>query len=282
MGDVHGARTRTCTTDGHRLAYDVRGEGDRVVVLVPGLLMSRRMQWPLADALAAAGLRVVTMDPLGTGESDRPTDYWRYSMPIAARQLVALLDELEVRRAVVLGTSAGAAMTLAAADFAPERLHGIVVEGPVLDRAMAFAAACCAPLLAGWTYGKPLARGLSRVARALPRRFGLVPDLTLDWLAQDSAASAAALQGFIYGGPRLAKDVREGLRPRALVIGYRLFDPIHRPADARRLAEEMSDARLVWARTWLELRYRPDRLAPLIAEFVRDCYASAAGSAVPA
>ena len=60
--------------DGQRLAYTVHGSGDRVTVLMPGLLLSQKMQAPLARNLAKRGNRVITFDPLGHGASDRPRD----------------------------------------------------------------------------------------------------------------------------------------------------------------------------------------------------------------
>ena len=67
--------------DGQRLAYTVHGEGPRLTVLLHGLLFNQRMHEALARALAARGNRVVTLDLLGHGDSDRPRDKWRYSMP---------------------------------------------------------------------------------------------------------------------------------------------------------------------------------------------------------
>ena len=67
--------------DGQRLAYTGHGEGPRLTVLLHGLLFYQRMHEALARALAERGHRVVTLDLLGHGESDRPTDKWRYSMP---------------------------------------------------------------------------------------------------------------------------------------------------------------------------------------------------------
>jgi hypothetical protein len=40
--------TKDFEFEGHRLVYDEYGSGDRVVVLLPGLLFSRRMHTPLA------------------------------------------------------------------------------------------------------------------------------------------------------------------------------------------------------------------------------------------
>ena len=66
--------------DGHRLVYDEYGSGRRLVVLLPGLLFSRKMHRPLAQTLAERGHRVVCLDLLGHGDSDRPPEMGNYSM----------------------------------------------------------------------------------------------------------------------------------------------------------------------------------------------------------
>ena len=86
--------------------------GPRVVVPLHGLMRSRRMRAPVAEALAARGYRVLCLDLLGHGASDRPRDMWRYSMSIFGERTVALLDHLEVEQAVVAGTSLGANVAL--------------------------------------------------------------------------------------------------------------------------------------------------------------------------
>src|SRR5918911_4751611 len=140
-------RPGTFTFDGQRLAYATYGEGPRVVVLVHGLLFSQRMHEALAEALADHGHRAVTLDLLGHGRSDRPRDMWRYSMPIFAREVVALLDHLELDQAVVGGTSLGANVTLEVASLAPSRLRGMVLEMPVLDNALLACAMAFTPML---------------------------------------------------------------------------------------------------------------------------------------
>ena len=81
-----------------RLEYTEYGAGDAWVVLLHGQLMPRRMHQPLARALAAEGLHVVTLDLLGHGRSDRPADPLVYSMTAFGEQVVALLDHLGRRR----------------------------------------------------------------------------------------------------------------------------------------------------------------------------------------
>src|ERR1700757_1253399 len=74
-------------------------------ILVHGLLLSQQMHEPLAEDLAARGNRVITIDLLGHGQSDRPRDMWRYSMQFFGAQVVAMMDHLELEQAVVMGTS---------------------------------------------------------------------------------------------------------------------------------------------------------------------------------
>ena len=95
----------TFVHEGQRLAYTEYGEGSRSVVLVHGLLLSQRMQAPLAHTLADRGFRVITLDCLGHGKSDRPRDMWRYSMTSFGEQVIGLLDHLELDQSVIAGTS---------------------------------------------------------------------------------------------------------------------------------------------------------------------------------
>ena len=94
--------------DGHRLVYYEYGSGSRPFLLLSGLLLPQTMHRPLAQALAERGNRVITLDFLGHGESDRPPEMWRYSMPGFGQQALALLDHLEIEEAVMGGTSESA------------------------------------------------------------------------------------------------------------------------------------------------------------------------------
>ncbi len=261
--------------DGQRIAYTVHGEGDRTTVLLPGLLLSQKMQAPLARELARRGNRVVTMDPLGHGESSRPQQLWHYSMVAFARQTIALLDHLELERAVIGGTSLGANITLEVTAEVPERVAGMLVEMPVLDNAIAACGAAFTPLLFALKFGEPAMRALAAVAGAVPR--GPLPflaEIGLDWVSQDPAPSAAVLGGILYG--RVAPDHNERCRmqPPALIIGHPR-DPIHPFSDAGMLASELPNGRLVNAHSILELRVRPQRLTAQIARFVERCWAGA-------
>lgn len=258
--------------DRQRIAYAEHGSGPRATVLLPGLLFSQRMQEPLAEALAARGNRVITLDPLGHGRSDRPRDMWRYSMATFAAQVVALLDHLELEQAVVGGASLGANVTLEVAAAAPERLRGMVLEMPVLDNALLGCAIGFTPLLVALTFGEPAMRLVQRAARVVPRApLPLLPEILLDWVSQDPGPSAAVLQGLFFGRIAPHRDVRRTFKTPSLVIGHRR-DPIHPFSDADMLVQELEHGRLLNADSIVELRTRPQRLTGEIAAFLDECW----------
>jgi pimeloyl-ACP methyl ester carboxylesterase len=265
------ARTGEFEFEGHRLVYDDYGEGNRVVVLLPGLLFSRKMHGPLAATLAEGGNRVLLFDLLGHGNSDRPPEMWNYSMTLFARQTVALLDELGIEQAVIGGTSLGANVALEAGVAAPERTKGLLIEMPVLDNALLGCALAFTPLLVALTFGAPLARALAAGARLVPRGTFLLADMGLDWVSQDPKPSASVLQGLFFGRAAPPTSERRRIEQPMLVIGHDR-DPIHPFQDSDMLVREVSNARLVRARSILELRLTPERLTGEIVRFIERCF----------
>jgi pimeloyl-ACP methyl ester carboxylesterase len=247
--------------------------GDRPLILVHGLLLSQEMHRPLAEALAARGNRVITLDLLGHGASERPRDMWRYSMRFFGDQVVALMDHLEIDEAVVMGTSLGANTALNVALTAPQRLRGMVIEMPVLDNALLWSALAFTPLLAALTFGEPAMKLLGRAARAVPRR--VLPhyaNVALDLVRQEPGPSAAVLQGLFFGRIAPHRNDRRGFQTPALILGHRR-DPVHPFSDAGMLAEELPNGRIVEAQSLVELRTQPDRLTNEIAEFLDEVWA---------
>ncbi len=155
--------------DNHRISYDEYGEGDRPIVLIHGLLMNRRMFDRLGPEMAQRGNRVITLDLLGHGRSDRPPEMSLYSMTFFARQVEALLDHLGLDQAVVGGTSLGANATLELNHVAPERVKAMMIEMPVLDNALLAAAVIFTPIMVGLRFGEPVLKMLARGARRIPR-----------------------------------------------------------------------------------------------------------------
>jgi pimeloyl-ACP methyl ester carboxylesterase len=258
------------THDGHRLAYTEFGSGEQVVVLTHGVMFTRRMHAPLARKLARAGYRVVTLDLLGHGESDRPTESWRYSMPAFAEQTVGLLDHLDVEKAVVGGTSLGANISLEVAVAAPERMHGMIAEMPVLDNAIVAGLLTFAPLLFAARFIPVSVQGVALVANLVPHGNPWI-DIFTDTLEQRPAAMAALLHGVLFGRIAPPRSARRQITVPTLVIGHQR-DPIHPFGDADTLAVDVPDAEFIQARSPVELRADPKRLTAAITDFVGSCF----------
>jgi pimeloyl-ACP methyl ester carboxylesterase len=192
-------------------------------------------------------------------------------MPIFAREVVALLDHLELDEAVVGGTSLGANVTLEVASLAPARLRGMVVEMPVLDNALLACAIAFTPLLISMTFGAPLARPLAAVVRNVPRVFGHYPNVFLDILSREPDSSAAVLQGLFFGRTAPPREERKTFATPTLILGHPR-DAIHPFSDAKMLAEELPNGRLIEADSIFELRLRPQRLTNEIAVFLDECW----------
>jgi pimeloyl-ACP methyl ester carboxylesterase len=261
-----------------RLEYTEYGSGEQWVVLVHGQLMPRRMHQPLARSLAAEGLHVVTLDLLGHGRSDRPSDPLVYSMTAFAEQVVDLLDHLGAPEAVIGGTSLGANVSLEVADVAPERVRGLIIEMPVLDNAVHAGILAFAPLMFAARFLPWTVDGLRALTRPIPR--GIVPfwaGIVLDTLDQRSDSVAAVVHGLFFGRVAPSSRRRRLITAPALVVGHP-SDPIHPAADAAMLAEEMPNATFLRARSILEWRLWPERLNHAAAEFALDCWSGPARS----
>jgi pimeloyl-ACP methyl ester carboxylesterase len=255
-----------------RLEYTEYGSGDAWVVLLHGQLMPRRMHQPLARALAAEGLHVVTLDLLGHGRSDRPDDPLVYSTTAWAEQVVALLDHLGAPQAVVGGTSLGANVSLEVAVVAPGRVKGLIVEMPVLNNALEAGIIAFAPLMFAARFLPFTVNGVRRLTRPVPR--GIVPfwlGIGLDTCDQRAGSVAAVVHGLFFGRVAPLSPERRAITAPAMVVGHPA-DPIHPAADAAMLAKEMPNATFVKARSILEWRVTPDRLNRAAGEFALACW----------
>jgi pimeloyl-ACP methyl ester carboxylesterase len=261
---------RTFSHEGRTLAYSDYGDGSRIVVLLHGLLLSQRMHEQLAKALAARGNRVLTLDLLGHGSSERPLDPQCYSMTFFGEQVIALLDHLAIDEAVILGTSLGANTAIEAAALAPDRLRGMVIEMPVLDGALLACALAFTPLMLALSYGEPVMRVVQAGAKRVPRLPWLL-DFVVDTVRQDPAPGAAVLQGLFFGRIAPHRGERRRIQTPTLVIGHRR-DPVHPFTDAGMLAEELPNGRLLEASSIIELRIAPERLTGEIADFIEECW----------
>jgi len=261
---------RSFSHNGHRLVYDIYGSSDApVVVYMHGLLLDADLNRGIAQALAEHGYRVALLDLLGHGRSDKPTHASEYRIDSYADQVVALLDHLHVDQAVLGGISLGANVSLFAATRYPERTRALVLEMPVLERAVPVGALLFAPMVLAAHYGRPVMYVTSSLARRIPRTsFGpLNSMLNTPSLPPDTLA--AVLHGVLVGPVAPTQEQRRAIKAPTLVLAHR-NDLIHPFDDAVGLVERMQNGVLVRARSPLELRMRPKRLTAEIVTFLAD------------
>ncbi len=110
---------------GVRLAVYEQGAGLPVVLChgFPELAFSWRYQLP---ALAENGFRAIAPDMRGFGASDVPKEVEQYTLTVLCGDLVALLDALELERAIFVGHDWGGFVAWAMPVLYPERCAGIV------------------------------------------------------------------------------------------------------------------------------------------------------------
>ena len=101
------------------LAFDDCGEGP-CLLLIHGFPLNRQMWQPQLSPLAKAGYRVIAPDLRGFGGSEASAG--GYSMDGFADDLIALLDALQIRRAVVGGMSMGGYILMNLLERHPERI----------------------------------------------------------------------------------------------------------------------------------------------------------------
>jgi 2-hydroxymuconate-semialdehyde hydrolase len=112
------------TLDGVRVRYVDEGQGP-AVVLIHGFASSLETWDTVIPQLVENGHRVVALDLRGFGWTDRPPG--DYSSEAQARLVLALMDQLGIARASIVGHSYGGGVTLRLALIAPERVDRIAL-----------------------------------------------------------------------------------------------------------------------------------------------------------
>jgi pimeloyl-ACP methyl ester carboxylesterase/predicted glycosyltransferase len=117
--------------DGLRLFYEVYGEGEQTIFLMPTWSLVHSRHWKMQIPYFARHFRVLTMDGLGNGRSDRCSDPRRFRPAEFARDCLSVMDASGTERAVMASLSKGAQYLLELGRLAPERVAGAVFIGPL-------------------------------------------------------------------------------------------------------------------------------------------------------
>lgn len=122
--------------DGLKLYYrDYAGRADRPPLLMLHGLTRNSRDFENVAARYAGDWRVIAVDFRGRGQSARDPNSAQYLPTVYAGDVLQLLDELGIDKAVFLGTSLGGLVTMILATVAPDRIAGALLNdvGPELD-----------------------------------------------------------------------------------------------------------------------------------------------------
>ena len=116
--------------DGVRVFYEVYGEGEPTVLLLPTWSIIHSRHWKMQIPYLARHCRVVTFDGRGNGRSDRPDDPPAYAETEFAADALAVMDATATESAVIVGFSLGVQRGLLLAAEHPDRVEAAVFIGP--------------------------------------------------------------------------------------------------------------------------------------------------------
>lgn len=268
MTDLAAVTTGRFWHDDAQIAYERWGRaGDPPLVLLHGILLDSGINRDLARRLVREGYEVVLLDFFGHGRSDRSSDPKDHRADFYAEQVLAVMDHLGFKKAVIGGVSLGCIVSLHVAHKAPERVQAMLLEMPVMEWSAPWAIVMLGPLLLSSRYlpmlHGPMARWLAK--RQRPRNE--VAATVLNTVSMAPAHMAAILHGILVGAIVPTESQRRALKMPALIIGHGR-DRLHEFEDAWVLHQELEASELLEARHILELRTRPDRLWPQIRDFL--------------
>jgi pimeloyl-ACP methyl ester carboxylesterase len=270
------------THDGTRLAYEDYGAGEPIV-FVHGVFANANLWRKVVPRLD--GLRSVVLDlPLGSHTLPMPEGA-DLSAPVLAGLIADAIEALDLEDVTLVGNDTGGALCQMVVTRRPERIGRLVLTPcdyrdnfpPKLFAYFKPAAripGAMSVMLAPMRFGAP---------RHTPIAFGWLTNEPIDREAEDSyllpamrdAAARADLRKLLNGADKsqtgaAADKLREFDKPA--LIAWSADDKVFPRSDAERLAGDLPKARLEFvegARTF-SAEDQPERLAELIARFVRE------------
>lgn len=253
------------------LHHAVRGDGPAVLLVHAGIADSRMWE-PLAGRLVDAGHRVVTCDLRGFGRT--PLEPGVFSN---AADLLALLDELGIERAAVVGASFGGGVALELAIRASARVRGLALLGASLHESDASAEleAFDAEETAALDRGD-LDAAVAANVRMWVTRDGRDVDPAVVELVATMQRDAFAVQLGVdaeleANDPPVAARLAEIGAPALVAVGADDVADVHRVA--ARLAAELPNARpvvTVPGAAHLPALERPETVADLLIAFLAE------------
>ena len=130
---AHAENSRFAEVDGATIHYQEFGEANNpTVILIHGYTASAYVWNAAAPLLAAENLRVVAVDLLGFGYSEKPASF-DYTIASQARMISRFMNRLGIGRAALVGSSYGGAVAATLALDYAERVEKLVLVDAVIN-----------------------------------------------------------------------------------------------------------------------------------------------------
>lgn len=117
------------TEDGVTIDYEVRGDGEALVLLHSGMMSREDMRVQIEHFSHL--YKVIALDSREQGRSSSTEEEISYAL--MAADVVALLDHLQIEKANMFGQSDGGVTGLMAAHLYPKRLNKLIIHGAVYN-----------------------------------------------------------------------------------------------------------------------------------------------------
>ncbi len=198
--------SRTVTSpDGVPIVYEVQGDGPETLVFIHGWTCNRS-HWRGQIQVFSGRYRTIAIDLGGHGESGQDRTEW--TMPAFAQDVVAVMDEEQVARAVLVGHSMGGHVMLHVAALLGERVAGLVGSDSLKNLRGDLLLGVFPRLIAAMEvdYEKAAAEFIAGMfgddaPESLKKR------ITEGMLATPGAVGIGALRGMVEEGPRFERAV---------------------------------------------------------------------------
>jgi len=255
----------TIDLNGTALRVRCDGERSRPTVVLNNSLGTDLSMWDAQAAVLATRFHVVRYDTRGHGGSAAPAG--PYTIELLGRDVLALLDHLDIERAHVVGLSMGGVIAQWLGTHAPERLRKLVLANTAArigteEGWRARAAAVRAAGMAEIAVGAPGRWFTSEFVARQPVIVGLMQKTLRGVDPEGYAACCEAL-----AVADLGDDIRRIVSPTLVIAGA--LDPGTTVLDAQALADAIPAATLATLpASHLSNIEAPDRFSELVATFL--------------
>ena len=273
--------------NGVRVHYQEAGdEYAPPIILIHGFISSNLIWSHVLLRLARKGFRVIAPDLPGYGYSDKPADA-KYTIAEQAGAVVAFMDRLGLRKAIVVGASYGGAVAATIALDYPDRVHKLIMIGAVTNddaKKKFLLRVSCMPLIGD--IATPLFLGsrwiLKQRMQAMYRRMGKPINEKMVASRHHLLATANTHRAMIrsaraWSANRIEREASLIRQPTMIVWGDQ---DDHFPIDnAFRLRDTISNSKLIVFHNCGHLppAEYPERFVEAVADFLSEPPAVAGG-----